>query len=162
MRARISRPSPGSLAAAVALMALAAVLVVLHVRAYTALSPLDELQHVDYLDQASRFDFVHNGERVGQLAMREQACRTVDSPGFVSPPCKAKDLKPVQFQEGGFNTASADPPTYYVLTGLAARALVHLPGVDSLVTGGRLVGGSVAGTRARRRLHARATPRCPC
>ena len=84
----------------------------------TALSPLDELQHVDYLDQASRFDFVHNGERVGQLAMREQACRTVDSPGFVSPPCKAKDLKPVQFQEGGFNTASADPPTYYVLTGL--------------------------------------------
>ena len=141
MRSRISRPSPRSLAAAVALMVLAVVLVVLHVRAYTALSPLDELQHVDYLDQASRFDFVHNGERVGQLAMREQTCRTVDSPGFVSPPCKARDLKPVQFQEGGFNTASADPPTYYVLTGLAARTLVHLPGVDSLVTGGRLVGG---------------------
>ena len=80
MPSRISRRSPGSLAAAVALMALAAVLSVLHVRAYTALSPLDELQHVDYLDQASRLDFVHNGERVGQLAMREQACRTVDSP----------------------------------------------------------------------------------
>src|SRR6478672_4908576 len=140
MRARISRPSPGSLAAAVALMALAAVLVVLHVRAYTALSPLDELQHVDYLDQASRFDFVHDGERVGQLAMREQACRTVDSPGFVSPPCHARHLTPVQFQEGGFNTASGDPPTYYAVTGLLARVAIHLPGVDSLVTGGRLVG----------------------
>ena len=60
-------------------------MVLLHERDYTPLSPVEKLQHIDYLDQASRFDLVRTGEHVGEVAMREQACRTVDSPGFVSP-----------------------------------------------------------------------------
>ena len=125
----------------VALFGLGCTLSVLHARAYTPLSPLDELQHVDYLEKASHFDLVRGGERVGAVAMREQACRTVDSPGFVSPPCDAEDLIPEQFQEDGFNTAATHPPTYYTLTGLAARALRATPQVDSIVTAGRVIGG---------------------
>ena len=120
--------------------AVAAVVVLLHIRSYTTLSPIDELQHIDYLDQASRFDLVRSGERVGELAMRAEACRKVDSPGFVTPACKAPDLSPEQFQELGINTASTHPPLYYALTGLAARGLVALPGFDDFVAAGRALG----------------------
>ena len=123
-----------------ACLVLSALVVLLHERAYTPLSPVDELQHIDYLEQASRFDFVHAGERVGPVAMREQACRTVDSPGFVSPPCDAPTLRPEQFQEEGFNTAAQDPPTYYIVSGLLTRVVLHLPGVESFVAAGRSIG----------------------
>jgi hypothetical protein len=121
-------------------MAVAALTVVLHVRSYTTLSPLDELQHLDYLERASHLRLTRQGDLVGEVAMREQACRTIDSPGFVSPPCNHPDLTPQMFQEGGINTAATHPPTYYFLTGVAARAAVALPGLDSFLGAGRLVG----------------------
>lgn len=138
-----SKHAPRNLKAGalVSALILGLALVSLHARAYVPLSPIDELQHIDYLEQASRFDLVRNGERVGSVAMREQACRTVDSPGFVSPPCDAAELRPEQFQELGYNTAATHPPTYYTLTGLAARAVLATPQVDSFVAAGRLVGG---------------------
>jgi 4-amino-4-deoxy-L-arabinose transferase-like glycosyltransferase len=118
----------------------AATLVVLHVRAYTPVSPIDELQHVDYAAKASSLQLVRQGDRVGETAMREQACRTVDSPGFVSPPCEAAALEPEQFQERGFNTAAGHPPTYYFLTGVVARSLLALPAMDSFLTAARSMG----------------------
>jgi hypothetical protein len=136
--------------------------VLLHVRAYTVLSPIDELQHLDYLDQASRFGLVQPGERVGELAMREEACRGIDAPGFVTPPCDAPELSPDQFQELGINTASSHPPVYYVVAGLGARLIDALPGIDSFLTAGRLTGtlflaaGVVLTYVLARRLRARA------
>lgn len=126
--------------AAVVFLVAAAAIVVAHVHAYTALSPLDELQHVDYLYQASRFELVADGERVGQQAMREQACRTVDAPGFVSPPCDSAQFDPEDFQERGFNTAAQHPPAYYLVTGLLGRPILAITQIHSLVTAGRLVG----------------------
>jgi hypothetical protein len=145
-----------------ALVIVSVVTMLLHVRAYTVLSPIDELQHLDYLDQASRFDLVQPGERVGELAMREEACRGIDAPGFVTPPCNAPELSPEQFQELGINTASSHPPVYYTVAGLGARFIDALPGIDSFLTAGRLTGalflaaGAVLTYVLARRLRARA------
>ncbi len=121
-------------------LALAACVVLLHMRAYSTLSPIDEFQHLDYLDSASRLDPVQPNETVGELAMREEACRGVDSPGFVTPPCRDPELRPEQFQELGINSAATHPPTYYAVTGWAARVVDELPGVSSFLAAGRATG----------------------
>lgn len=119
-------------------LALSALLIVLHVKRFTLLSPIDELQHIDYLEKASRGELVRRGDKVGNVAMREEACRGIDAPGFVPPPCHTVALQAQDFQEGGYNTAWIHPPLYYAITGVVARALLRLPGIDSLVTAGRL------------------------
>jgi hypothetical protein len=115
-------------------------LVTLHVRAYPQLSPIDELQHIDYLDKASHGHIVARGERVAEPAMREEACRGIDAPVPV-PRCDARSLRPTQFQEAGYNTAYIHPPTYYAVSGVLARIGLLAPGLDDLVTAGRLTGG---------------------
>jgi hypothetical protein len=114
------------------------VLVGLHVRDYTQLSPIDELQHIDSLFKASHGHLVRLGERVGPEAMREEACRGIDSI-FKPPPCKG-DLKPELFQEQGYNTAAVHLPGYYFATAAVASALVAVHGAHDLVAAGRLVG----------------------
>lgn len=121
------------------LVVVALVLVAVHVRAYPVLSPIDELQHIDSLYRGSRAQIVRPGERVGEEAMREQSCRGL-AVGYPSPPCDARELRPEQYQEEGFNTTHRNPPTYYWVTGLAARALAAAAGGDSLVTPARLLG----------------------
>ena len=64
--------------------------------------------------------------------MREEACRGVDSPGFVTPPCRDPELRPEQFQELGINSAATHPPTYYAVTGWAARVVDELPRCEQL------------------------------
>jgi hypothetical protein len=123
-----------------ALLVLAASLVVgLHVRRYTTLSPIDELQHYDYLVKASRGQLVRNGERVGQEAMREEACRGIDAV-FQTPPCDSATFDPSHYQELGYNTASSQSPIYYAISGLIARAMAALLGFESLFTAARLTG----------------------
>ncbi len=107
---------------------------------YTKIGPVDELQHIDYAQKASRGHLVAIGERFGEPAMREEACRGIDA-AFQPPPCDAAVLAPEVYQEAGFNTAAPHPPLYYVATGIGARLLSALPGVDSFVTGARLMGG---------------------
>lgn len=121
--------------------ALAVLVVGLHVREYRQLSPIDELQHLDYLDKAPGGHVVARGERIGQTALREEACHGIDAPIAGLPSCLAPaPLDPEQFQERGFNTASVHPPTYYFLTGVAAKAAKSVLGVDSLHTTGRALG----------------------
>ena len=117
----------------------------LHVRAYPKFSPLDELQHFDYMVKASRGDVVRKGERVGQTAMREEACRGLDA-SFRPPPCDTARFDPDDFQEHGYNTADSQAPLYYGATGLVARLIVATGLTDSLLTGGRLAGGLWLGT----------------
>jgi hypothetical protein len=118
----------------------AAVVVIPHLFAFTQLSPVDEYQHVDYLDKTQRLELVNGGELVDETAMREQACRGIDLEGYQPPPCDSPDLEPEQFPGAGFNHTYGDPPTYYAITGLIAAGLEQVPGIDSLVTAGRLVG----------------------
>jgi len=121
-------------------LVVAAVVVLPYVRAYTALSPFDELVHVDYLVKAQHLELVNGGEKVGQTAMREQACRGHDIASIEFPPCKSKRFDTEDFPEEGFNTAYPDPPVYYAVTAAGAAVVELLPGVDSVVAAARSVG----------------------
>jgi hypothetical protein len=122
------------------LVLLAIALVGLHVHGYTRVGPVDELQHIDYLYKSPAI--VASGDRVGQQAMREEACRRLDSAVFVPPPCSSSArYDPAQFQELGYNTAAINTPLYYTLTKAIAMPLRAVGGMDSLVTAARLVGG---------------------
>lgn len=112
----------------------------LHVRTYTLVGPIDELQHIDYLYKSP--EIVRPGDRFGDEAMQEEACRGLDYPGFELPACvRGGDYDPDDFQEAGYNTASANTPLYYTVTHALAAPLKALASLDSLVTAGRLVGG---------------------
>lgn len=124
----------------VGLLALSSAIVVPAVMSYPTLSPIDELQHADYARKAASLQVVREGEKVSTPTLREQSCRGIDAPGFVSPPCTAATLDPGDYQEAGYNTASVHPPTYYVVSGSAARLATLVPGIDSPLTGARLAG----------------------
>ncbi|WP_420450870.1 hypothetical protein [Ilumatobacter sp.] len=127
------------------IVAAAFVLVGLHARAYPTLSPIDELQHIDYVFEAGRFEVPRINDRVGDEAMREAACRSVDSPNYVGPPCGLDAYLPDEFQERGVNTAATQFPPYYTATGLISRAVAATGVVDSQVTAARMVGALWAG-----------------
>ncbi len=145
-----------------------AVLVGLHVRDHPTLSHIDELQHMDYTLK-SPFHIPRHGDSIGREAMEEAACRGIDyplrlaiddlngwlhrtgekgvaqlRPGSVArvrlPNCRSLLMSPDQFPNSGLNTASTHPPVYYTTTALGAAVLDAVPGVDSRVTGARLVG----------------------
>ncbi len=108
---------------------------------YPTLSPIDELQHIDYAIKASKLDFVQKNERIGQEALHEAACRSVDAPGYVSPPCDLSITHdPNLFQERGVNTASSANPPYYVTSGVIGRLIKKLTPIDSIVGAIRLSG----------------------
>jgi hypothetical protein len=124
------------------LLLLAALFVVLYVHDYPRFSPIDEPQHLDYLIKASHGHIVRRGELIGDLTMKEEACHRLDAP-FSSkvPPCHGvPGYLPQDFQESGYNTAYIHPPTYYAISGVVARALLHVPWFNDILTAGRLVG----------------------
>ena len=163
----MSRVNCDRVALAAVLVAVA-VLVGLHVRDHPALSHVDELQHTDYTLK-SPFHVPRHGDTIGQKTMEEAACRGIDYPTRLSidalndwlhltgergietlnpdsiarvqlPPCRSLLLTPDQFPNWGLNTASPHPPAYYTATALGGAAIEAAPGVDSPVTGARLVG----------------------
>lgn len=121
------------------LILVALTMVSLHVRMYTKVGPIDELQHIDYLYKSP--SIVAPGDRVGQDAMREEACRGLDYP-FRLPACsRTSNYNPNVFQEQGYNTAYINTPLYYSITHLFGSAIQRATGIESLVTAARLVGG---------------------
>jgi hypothetical protein len=144
--------------------AVSILLVSLHVGHYTKLSPIDELQHVDYLFKSPHV--VAPADKVGNDALREEACRGVDAPGFVVPAAcsRTATYDPEAFQEKGYNTAAGYTPLYYTITHAAAKVVQALTPVSDLVTAGRLVGalwlwlGLVLSYLAGRRLGVRHWP----
>jgi hypothetical protein len=134
---RVLRSRPFAFAALIVIFG-SILLNVVHVTHYTELSPVDELQHIDYLYRAP--SIVHSGDKVGQDAMREEACRVL--PNWSSPPCSTTaTYSPSNFQENGVNTAAVYTPLYYTVTKVLATPLTWVLGRNSLVTAGRLVGG---------------------
>jgi hypothetical protein len=114
-------------------------LVSLHVAHYTKLSPIDELQHIDYLYKSPQV--VAPGDKVGNEALHQEACRGVDAGGFVVPPCSpGATYDPSVFQEKGYNTAAVNTPLYYSITHAAALLISALPAASDLVDAGRLAG----------------------
>jgi hypothetical protein len=132
------RPSRGRLvAAALALAGLAAVLVLTAVARGPELSLFDEATHADYAYRLSHGQIPAKGDRMAPEILQEWSCHgSWDRKPL--PPCGVPN-PPERYAAGGENYNSMHPPTYYLLTGLAARAIdAVLPA--SFVTSARLVG----------------------
>jgi hypothetical protein len=116
------------------------VVVGLHVRKYPQVSPIDELQHLDYVIKGPAA-LIAQGERVGQEAMRTQACHGIDAAFEGTPPCETPGpLDPELFQERGFNTAYVHPPPYYSITALLALVTGPVAGLEETFTAARAAG----------------------
>jgi hypothetical protein len=72
--------------------------------------------------------------------MREEACRGIDRDDAL-PPCDSPRFNPQEFRDYGVNIISQRFPVYHLLTGVPARVMTWLPGVDSIVGPARLLGG---------------------
>jgi hypothetical protein len=127
------------------LFAIGIALSAVHVAGYRQLSPIDELRHVDYAMSVTHLHLVRLGDLIGQEAMRAEACRGVDLPTWLDPPCRSTRFNPVAFRDDGYQTASAHPPTYYLTVGLVSRAAVGLGLFDNFVDPARLMGGVLLG-----------------
>jgi len=103
-----------------------------------SLSPVDEFTYVDSLAKVHTGHFViGRGEQLGLYVSNAIACRGILP--FVAPRPTVCDshsgyLYPAR------NTADIDPPTYYAMTDVGARALMAVGVTRDLVNAGRLVG----------------------
>ena len=101
------------------------------------LSPIDEHVHLDYALKAGQLQLPADNELLSQQTMRIMACTRMDSPAYVSP-CDLEEFLPEVFPDYGYNTASEAHPTYYLATGLVARAFRIFTPVDDLLFSVRL------------------------
>jgi hypothetical protein len=114
----------------------------LHVAQYKELSPIDETRHVDYLAQLVDDGYiVKQGDKIGDVAMRLEACRGIDLPGWAPPPCNTKRFDPAAFRDDGFNNAINNPPAYYLVTGAVAKVATTLGISNNLLDPARVFGG---------------------
>lgn len=109
----------------------------LHMARYRQFSPIDELRHLDYAIKISHGELTFFGDKIGEVAMREEMCRKVDLAGWADPPCGKKKIDPVQFRDDGWQTASPHPPLYYIGAGVTARVIHGLGITNSYVEGAR-------------------------
>jgi hypothetical protein len=113
----------------------------LHVARFTQLSPIDETRHLDYISQLTEGHVVKLGDKLGQDAMRIEACRGIAIPGFRLPPCDSPVFHPRAFRDRGYNNVTAHPPVYYAVTGFPARLINDAGLSGSIVDPARLLGG---------------------
>lgn len=103
-----------------------------------SLSPVDEFTYVDYLAKVHAGHFViGRGEQLGPYASHAVACRGILP---IVPPNPTACNKQPGYLYPARDTADIDPPTYYVLTDVGARALMAVGVAHDLVDAGRLVG----------------------
>lgn len=115
----------------------------LHAAQYTQLSPFDESRHIDYMARLYEDGHVVElGDKLGETAMRLEACRGIDLPGFIPPPCAAKTLNPVDFRDEGYDNAVNNPPLYYLVTGGVATAVKATGLSDNILDPARVMGGA--------------------
>ena len=135
----------------------------IHIVQYRQFSPIDELRHLDYALQITRGQVPKLGDKLGQDAMREEACRGIDYQ-WLDPPCDSIRFTPAAFRDDGYQTASPHPPTYYILSGISGRILRGLGILDGAIDGVRLMSallfgfGFVATFAAGRQLGVRPFP----
>ena len=110
----------------------------IHIVQYSQFSPIDELRHLDYSLQITSGHVPEIGDKLGQDAMREEACRGIDLP-FRSPRCDSATFDPMTFRDDGWQTAAPHPPVYYILSGISGRTLSGLGIFDGTLVGARLM-----------------------
>jgi hypothetical protein len=114
----------------------------LHTARYAVLSPFDESRHLDYMARIYEDGYVVKlGDKLADTAMRLEACRGVDVPDYVPPPCATRRFDPVAFRDEGYNNAVNNPPLYYLVTGGVASAADGIGLSDSILDPARLMGG---------------------
>ncbi len=115
----------------------------LHVAQNTSLSPIDETRNLDYMVRI--FDdgyFVKLGDRIGQKAMRIEACRGIDLElPTPNPSCTSRRFDPRAFRDDGYNNVVSHPPGYHLVTGAFAKAATLLGISNNELDPARLVGG---------------------
>jgi hypothetical protein len=109
----------------------------LHNLRYRPMSPIDELRHLDYAVKISNGELTHMGDKIGEIAMREESCRGLDLPDWVDPPCDTPVLDPIGYRDDGWQTASPHPPLYYLGAGILGRTLNTLGITSSYLEGAR-------------------------
>ena len=103
-----------------------------------SLSPVDEFTYVDYLAKVDTGHFIiGRGEQLGLYASNAIACRGILP---IVPPRPSVCNAGKGYLYPARNTADIDPPTYYVLTDIGARAFLAVGVTHDLVNAGRLVG----------------------
>ena len=124
------------------LLVLCTPVVALSVDRNPALFVLDEFAYADYLHKIDDGHLVvRHGELSGEPALRALACRGyTPSTWNDRPPCDAAGFDPAVFPNAGINSADIHPPTYFLITYAAARAVMVLGLTDDLVDAGRLFG----------------------
>ncbi len=115
----------------------------LHVARSTELSAIDETRNVDYLIRIYDDGYlVKLGDRIGQTAMRLEACRGIDAKlDAPSPKCSSRRFDPPDFRDHGYNNAVNHPPGYHLVTGAIAKVTTLLGISNNLLDPARLVGG---------------------
>ena len=115
----------------------------LHMLRYRPMSPIDELRHLDYAVKISNGNLTYTGDKLGEIAMREESCRGLDLSGWQDPPCDAPVLDPVGYRDDGWQTASPHPPLYYLGAGIFGRLLSTLGITSSYLEGARFFSGLI-------------------
>jgi hypothetical protein len=101
------------------------------------LSVFDEWQYADRVHQASTGDFtIRDGEKISPWGHQQLTCRGIVRvvPGH---PARCDEKHP---EAPNPNSAAADPPTYFWVTGVATRAVLTTGLTDDVITTARLVG----------------------
>lgn len=102
------------------------------------ISNTDETSYFDYLYKVGQGHYViGRGEHIAPAVAKVVGCRGI---GTVIKPDKPTCKGTTNAWAGMLDTASIDPPTYFVLTSLGARVFMHLGVTHDLLTAGRLVG----------------------
>ena len=101
------------------------------------LSPIDEHHHLDNVLKSGQLHIPLDNEKLGQTTLRIMSCTGIDA-DFVPPPCEQESFDPLDFPDQGFNESAVSTPSYYVLTGLVARAARIFPLFDDLLVSARL------------------------
>jgi Dolichyl-phosphate-mannose-protein mannosyltransferase len=122
------------------LVLLAFTITTLGVTRAISLSPFDEASHIDYAWAVSHFNLPFAGSTMAPEVLQEWACRSQEGAQYIIPPC-GETVDPADYPVRGENYNYAHPPTYYLFTGFAARALDALPIGVTFVTAARLTGG---------------------
>lgn len=133
-------PARSSLVAPLVAGAVALILSLLFIQTGTW-SVYDEYTHFDYVVKVGEdLSLPPVNDQLGQTALQAAVCDKAPGFGRLESACGADVVEPSLTPYGGQSTATSYLPTFYIVTGLGARALESLPfGLDWL-TASRLVG----------------------
>ncbi|MGB6059967.1 MAG: hypothetical protein WBF71_17050 [Microthrixaceae bacterium] len=118
------------------LAAMAATFVLMSVANGPRLSLYDESTHIDYAYRASQFELPRTGQELSRYTLDQWSCRGRADAQL--PPCGA-ETPAAEYPAQGTQYNAFHPPVYYFVTGVPARALATVTGVD-FTTAARSIG----------------------